>query len=31
MAERYGKRIVYSADDEMPDCMMCDNCDSDFD
>lgn len=30
MAEWFGKRVVYSADDEMPDCMMCDNCDSNF-
>ena len=31
MAEFYGRRIIYTADDEMPDCMLCDKCDSDFD
>lgn len=31
MAKRFGDRIIYSADDEMPNCMFCDRCDSDFD
>ena len=31
MAEFYGLRIIYTANDEMPDCMLCDNCDGDFD
>ncbi len=31
MAEKWGKYIVYTADDEMPDCLMCDNCDNDYD
>jgi hypothetical protein len=31
MAERIGRFVIYSADDEMPDCMCCDRCDSDFD
>lgn len=31
MAERIGRYIIYSADDEMPDCMQCDHCDGNFD
>lgn len=31
MSERIGRFVIYSADDEMPDCMCCDRCDSDFD
>ena len=31
LPERCGKITVYTADDEMPDCMCCDRCDSDFD
>ena len=30
MAEFYGRRIVYTADNEMSDCLRCDNCDKDF-
>lgn len=26
--ERNGKYIIFTADDEMPDCMACDLCDS---
>lgn len=26
----YSNSIVYTADDEEPDCGMCDNCDSDL-
>lgn len=31
MPERVGRFIIYTADDEMPDCMCCDRCDDDFD
>ena len=31
MAERNGYRIIYTADDEMPDCLNCDRCDSKYD
>lgn len=31
MPERFGKVTIYTADDEMPDCMCCDRCDSKFD
>ena len=27
MAKIIGRYIVFTADDEMPDCMMCDRCD----
>lgn len=26
-----GRNIIYTADDEMPDCLQCDRCTSDFD
>lgn len=31
MPERVGRFVIYTADDEMPDCMCCDRCDDDFD
>lgn len=31
MAEIIGRYIVFTADDEMPDCLMCDKCDGDYD
>ena len=31
MAERNGISVTYTADDEMPDCLNCDNCDSEYD
>ena len=31
MVERNGCRIIYTAEDEMPDCLNCDKCDSNYD
>jgi hypothetical protein len=31
MSEIFGRKIIYTADDEMPDCMNCVHCDEDFD
>ena len=31
MAKIVGRFIVYTADDEMPDCLRCDRCDTDYD
>lgn len=31
MAERLGHYIIYSADDEMPDCISCDHFGDNFD
>lgn len=31
MPEIKGSYIIYTADDEMPDCIRCDNCVKDFD
>lgn len=31
MAERFGELVIYTADDEIPDCLNCDNCDKDLD
>ena len=30
MAKIMGRYIVYTADDEMPDCLSCDKCDGDY-
>ena len=30
MAELMGRVIVYTADDEMPDCLQCDGCCNDY-
>ena len=29
--EILGRYIIYTADDEMPDCLSCDKCDCNFD
>jgi hypothetical protein len=29
MSKIIGRYIIYTADDEMPDCMLCDRCDGD--
>lgn len=29
--EMMGRRIIFTADDEMPDCLSCDHCDDDCD
>lgn len=29
--EVIGRYIIYTADDEMPDCLMCDKCDGNYD
>lgn len=31
MMEIMGRYIIFTADDEMPDCLMCDHCDDDCD
>lgn len=31
MTERDSFRIIYTADDEMPDCLNCDRCDLNYD
>ena len=31
MAERVGHYLIYSADDEMPDCLRCDHFEDNFD
>ena len=30
MPKIIGRFIIYTADDEMPDCLCCDNCDADY-
>lgn len=31
MSEVFGRKIIYTTDDEMPDCMNCEHCDGNFD